>query len=130
MPPAAPSFFLLHSAVGEDFCHDLVSRKGSAGLSGLNIEGRGELYIVRIKEEPLASFFHKSEDFRYRTLHDLNDFSLGTGIALLFPRDKNLHGVPVHGISFGSFRDVNVIELLFRKAHKAEAFLCLGIDPL
>ena len=128
--PTSPFFLLLHSAVGEDFCHDLIPRKGSTGLSGLNIEGRGELYIVRIKEEPLASFFHKSEDFRYRTLHDLNDFSLGTGITLLFLCDKDLYGVSVHGISFRTLRDVNVIEFLFREAHKAEAFFCLGINPL
>ena len=126
----SPFFLLLYPTVGEDFCHDLVSRKGSAGLSRLDIERRGKLYIIRIKEEPLTSLFYKTKHLRYGTLHDFYDFTLGSGIAMLFPSDKNLHGIPVHGISFQSFRDVNVIKLLFREAHKAEAFLCLGIDPL
>ena len=130
MPPAAPSFFLLHSAVGEDFCHNLVSGNSASTLPRLNIEGRRELLIVRKEEEPFPPFLHKSEHLRDGALHDFYDFSFGTGIVLLFLCDKDLHGIPVHGISFQSFRDVNVIKLLFREAHKAEAFLCLGIDPL
>ena len=129
-PPVAPSFFLLHPAVGEDFCHDLIPRKGSAGLSRLNIEGRRELLIVRKEEEPFLPFLHKSEHLRYSAFHDFYDFSLGTGITLLFLCDKDLYGVPVHGISFRTLRDVNVIEFLFREAHKAEAFFGLGIDTL
>ena len=118
----------MHPAVGEDFCHDLVSGKGSAGLSGLNIEGRRELWIVRKEEEPFPPFLHKSEHLRYGAFHNFYDFSLGTGITLLFLCDKDLYGVPVHGISFRTLRDVNVIEFLFREAHKAEAFFGLGID--
>ena len=128
-PPVAPSFFLLHPAVGEDFCHDLIPRKGSTGLSRLNIEGRRELLIIRKEEESFPPFLHKSEHLRYGAFHDFYDFSLGTGITLPFLCDKDLHGVPVHGISFRTLRNVDVIELLFRETHKAEAFFCLGIDP-
>ena len=120
----------MHSTVGEDFCHDFIPRKGSAGLSRLNIEGRRELLIVRKEEEPFPPFLHKSEHLRYGAFHDLYDFPLGTGITLLFLCDKDLYGVPVHGISFRTLRNVDVIELLFREAHKAEAHLCLGIDTL
>ena len=130
MPSAAPSFFLLHPSVGEDFCHNLISGNSAPALPRLNIEGRRELLIVRKEEEPFPPFLHKSEHLRYGAFHNFYDFSLGSGIAMLFPSDENLHSIPVHGISFQSFRDVNVIKLLFREAHKAEAFLCLGIDPL
>ena len=120
--------FLL-AAVGQNLGYDFVPGNGSFCFSRMDIEGRGQLYIVREEEKTLFPCFYKTQHFLYGVLHHLYDSSFRFLIAFFFLHNLNLNRVTVHGSRFRTARNKDVFQLLFRKTDKTEAFLRTGINP-